>query len=73
MLLNRIFGLQLSEWEEKLSAAALLAGSAFPPAALNAEAGKRIADALRMLGRLPKAWARELAIEILMIDESNAC
>ncbi|NLF25278.1 MAG: hypothetical protein GX589_06430 [Deltaproteobacteria bacterium] len=66
MLLESLWGVKLSRWEEKVVAAACLLGCERIPRGFQPEARERMQKAREWMGLLPSHWERELSFEIFV-------
>jgi hypothetical protein len=69
MRMGELFEVPLTEWEERLVAAAFLQGAAAEDLAVVATARARVVEALSGLRRLPRREATTIALEALIIGE----
>jgi len=69
MRMGELFEVPLTDWEERLVAAAFLQGAAIEDLAIIEGARARVVAALHGLRRLPRREAMTVALEALIIGE----
>lgn len=69
MILDRVFEVKLSSWEERVAAALFLSGSAFRAEAFGETVGLRINEMLERLREMPETWSKEFSIEVLKRED----